>query len=110
MRVAHKWTPVLVSLLATPLFLLWAVIFAGGGHGSYLPAKILFPYAMLLAIPRRRIILPFFLLLVAQYPLYGILYSLVRGRRLRVLLTLVLVIAHVWAAAACFLTGDEAFS
>jgi hypothetical protein len=37
---------VIVGFLLTPLFLWLALVSAGGGHGNYGAARILFPYSM----------------------------------------------------------------
>lgn len=47
MKASANTKPFLVSIMATPVFLLAAAVFAGAGDGSYLLAKILFPFTML---------------------------------------------------------------
>lgn len=49
------------------------VIAAGGGHGSYVPAIVLFPYSMALAVPLGSIAPPLVGLAILQYPAYGVL-------------------------------------
>lgn len=73
---------------------------AGGGHGSYLPAKLLFPFTMLLALPRGPIS-PFGMVLaVLQFPVYGgILAAAFAAGRQRYAVAIVVGL-HVLAAAA----------
>ena len=63
--------PLVVSLVATPLFLLAAVASAGAGHGNDLLAKILFPFTMLSTLVFGLIIVPAIALAVLQFPFYG---------------------------------------
>ena len=60
-------------------FVLAAVIVfisAGAGHGTYLPAKILFPYTMMAAIYLGISVNPALMTLaIAQFPLYGVLLT-----------------------------------
>jgi hypothetical protein len=55
-------------------------IAAGGGHGSYLPASLLFPFSMLLAGTTRSISARAIALALAQYPLYGWVLSRARSQ------------------------------
>jgi hypothetical protein len=48
-----------------------AVLLAGGGHGSYLPAKFLFPFTMGSIYWLGSITKPFVFLAIVQFPFYG---------------------------------------
>jgi hypothetical protein len=61
--------------LVTPLLLIIAVFFLGGGHGWYEPAIILFPLGFLGAIRQNSDTL-FIILALLQFPLYGLLLDL----------------------------------
>ena len=52
-----------------------AVTAAGGGHGTYIPATILFPYTMLLASADKLISNPLIALALLQFPTYGLLIA-----------------------------------
>lgn len=69
-----------------------------GGHGSYLPAKLLFPYTMLIAGDSIGIF--GFLLALVQWPLYAaaVVFG---GAARRFHVTGALSAAHVAAALAC---------
>jgi hypothetical protein len=45
---------------------------AGGGHGDYRLAMMLFPYTMLSALIFDSITVPFIALAIIQFPLYGV--------------------------------------
>src|ERR1041385_5747678 len=81
-------TPIIVSLLLTPVALFAAIASAGAGHGNYLWAKIFFPYTMISSVlyqtnnaPRLLNVLLWIVFPIVQYPLYGIIVSLANRRR-----------------------------
>ena len=62
---------VLGFCLLTPVLAMFTVVVAGGGHGSYMPAKILFPYSMAATAFTREITTPLMVAALVQYPVYG---------------------------------------
>lgn len=50
-----------------------SVLAAGAGHGTYLPARILFPFTMFSTILCGSITTPFIAIGLVQFPLYGFL-------------------------------------
>ena len=46
-------------------------MFAGGGHGTYIPAKIIFPFTMLLANLYNEIGVIGFIIAIIQIPIYS---------------------------------------
>lgn len=82
--VDHKpvnWTRAGLSFGAGLLLLLFCAFMAGGGHGSYLPPKILFPYTMLLTAWSDDSITPIGMVVAAlQMPVYSLLADLGRAR------------------------------
>ena len=109
MKNSKFWAPVIASLAATPLCLLAGLGSAGGGHGDYVWARVLFPYTMLSALAFGTISVPFLLLAVIQFPLYGLTLGAAakRGRLLSALLVLAAV--HALSAAASFFEHGENF-
>ena len=103
MKASEFWKPVIVSLVATPVFLLLGIASAGAGHGNYFLAIILFPFTMLSAVVFNSITTPFMLLAVAQFPLYGVSFGAARLRGKAVPLAIGLFVAHVAVATLCFL-------
>ena len=73
-RTWHKWIGFSVGVLVTLPALWLAWISAGGGHGDYLWAKLLFPYTMIVPMLRGcPIIMPLIVVGLVQFPIYGIL-------------------------------------
>lgn len=79
---------------------------AGGGHGTYVPAAILFPFTMSISALVGKIPTVLVALALAQYPIYGVLVALAK-RSTRVWAGLVCV-HGVSAAAALFLVTQSA--
>ncbi|MCC9165602.1 hypothetical protein [Pontibacter harenae] len=67
----YKWTSRLT--LFCPVFLIIALLLAGGGHGWLEPAIILFPLGLLSIVVTDSLNVVSLLLAVIQYPLYGLL-------------------------------------
>lgn len=60
----------------TLLLLIFAVFFTGGGHGTYIPAQIIYPYTMILAKLQLEIGYFGFILILIEIPIYGyIIYN-----------------------------------
>ncbi len=91
--------PILLTLSLAAL----VTFVAGGGHGSYLPAKLIFPYSMLAAQLLGAINIIPMLLGVVQIPLYFFLI-----RRDKKLIYIVLAI-HILAIYGCFNLGEQIF-
>jgi hypothetical protein len=100
--------PLVVSLVATPLFLLAAVASAGAGHGDYLLAKILFPFTMLSTLVFGSIIVPAILLAVLQFPFYGFILGRANVKGSLGARAAVLLLIHMLVVAGCLvLIGDN---
>jgi hypothetical protein len=68
-----------LGLLAFVFFVLLSIGFAGAGHGTYLPAKLLFPYSMLLPSLRGNAITgPLIAVATIQFPAY---FLIIQGTR-----------------------------
>lgn len=65
--------------IAAPILVFAAMTAASGGHGSYLPAKILFPYTMASTALTGEITIPFVALGFLQYPVYGAVLDAARS-------------------------------
>lgn len=102
--------PQVVTLVATPLFLLAAVASAGAGHGSYLLAKILFPFTMLSTLVFGSIIVPAIALAVLQFPFYGFILGRANVKAAWAHGAVVLLLIHMLAVAACFILIGDNFS
>jgi hypothetical protein len=94
---------VLLCVSIGGLVTLPAVASGGAGHGTYLFARVLFPYTMLLTRLTDTVTLPLTVLGLAQFPLYGAVVGLAasRGRAWLVRLRW-LTLAHLGAVVLCF--------
>ena len=102
MKTSEFWKPIIVSILVTPLALLFAFLSGGAGHGDYFWAKILFPYSMLstLIIESNTLLI---LLTLIQFPFYGFLLAFAGEREWLRRFAVGCSIAHIVAAILCFI-------
>jgi hypothetical protein len=106
MTKQYKWTVKLCLL--TPLLLVIAVFAMGAGHGTYIPAMGLFPFGMLGILFQDRISVPFIVIAILQYPLYGfIVDKATSSRQLRLSLLAILLTHIVLATLIIKLTGEN---
>ncbi len=110
-RMIGNWTryiirsallSVLAGFLITPVLFVIGAILSGGGH-SLTVITILFPYSGLVGFALKDISnWPAELLLIVQFPLYGLLLTLSYRSRRFVYYVIVLVVLHAAAASLCF--------
>lgn len=63
----------------------------GAGHGTYIPSILLFPFGMLGVLLEDRISVPFIIIGILQFPVYGyIIDKALHSRRLLIILLSVL--------------------
>jgi hypothetical protein len=90
-------------LIITFLCLLVTIFFAGGGHGTYIPAKIIFPFTMLLAKLTNEINFIGIILALIQIPIYNrILMNKPKWKYL-------LIGIHLFAVILCFYFNNDSF-
>jgi len=63
---------IIISFI-TILILTFTVLSMGGGHGFFWPAKIIYPYSMIISVLNNQIGILAIILAVIQVPIYGIL-------------------------------------
>jgi hypothetical protein len=110
MKTPRFFVPLLVSLVVTPPFLWVAIASVGGGHGHYLGAKILFPFALLSARILGSAFASLILLALVQFPLYGLMLGKANVKRQFLPCLATLLAIHTLATAACFIFSGENFS
>ena len=77
-----SWLRAGLALGVGLLLMYGSALIAGGGHGSYLPAKVFFPYTMLLTAWSDDSISPFGLVVAAlQMPLYSMFVDIGKRRK-----------------------------
>ena len=97
-------------VVIAPVLALFAAGAAGGGHGSYMPAKILFPYSMAATAFAREITPPLMVAALVQYPVYGGILAWARSAgRFRPGL-LALAATHLVAVVLAFGMSNRSFT
>lgn len=99
----NKLRTTLKLSLITPLLLVICVFPAGGGHGTYIPAIIFFPFGLISFILFDELITPFIILAILQFPLYGILLDYNIGKGKKRLIINSICIAHIVLTIVIFL-------
>ena len=110
MKASAISKPFLVSVVATPFFLFAAAASAGAGHGSYLLAKILFPFTMLSTLVFGSIIVPAIAVAIIQFPFYGFILGRATLKGSLLVRSVALLVIHILAVAACFILIGDNFS
>ena len=64
---------IVLKFITTILFLLLTIFSVGGGHESYLLAKLIYPYTMLIANCKNEIGIPGIILAIVQIPIYALI-------------------------------------
>jgi hypothetical protein len=84
---------------------------AGAGHGTYIPAIVLFPYTMGIAVALGNIAVPLVVLALAQYPAYAALLGCASSQRRRRAIWVILARLHVAAVLVtlAFAATDDTF-
>lgn len=78
-----------------------AILAAGGGHGTYLPAVLLFPFTMLSTAACQAITVQWSWAAIVQFPLYGAVLAVARLLGATRVAALCLGMIHLSAVIAC---------
>lgn len=105
----RRLVPVVAGIALSVLFGAVSVLATAGGHGTYVPAALLFPAALLLAIELTIVSNAVLWFAAVQWPLYGLMVAVAagRGRERGVMIWLTLI--HAVLVAACFLLDRGQF-
>lgn len=98
--------PIITSLFLTAILLAVAAVSGGVGHGNYTLAIVLFPYAALAAVVLDHFFnstIPMIVIATLQFPLYGTLISINRGRVSERTVVMALLALHAVAASVAVL-------
>lgn len=63
------------TIISTILILFITIMFTGGGHGTYLPAKIFYPYTMIISELQDFIGITALLLAIIEIPIYVYIWN-----------------------------------
>jgi hypothetical protein len=86
-----------------------ALLAAGAGHGTYIPAKVIFPYTMLLALAFEEVTVPLMVLAVVQFPLYGLVVGMAYKWGKPLIVAFLLGLVHALAVCLCFFLALSTF-
>ena len=87
-----------------------AVAAGGGGHGTYLPAKCLFPYTMLSTRWTEGITTPFIVVALLQFPVYGIILAKANTRQKGAWALCVVAAIHLFAVVLTLMSSGRGFA
>ncbi|MBE8725925.1 hypothetical protein [Flavobacterium hungaricum] len=99
---SYKWTK--RFLILTPLFLLFCMIAAGGGHGFVQPIFALFPFAAFTCIWFAELSFFNLILAILQFPAYGLLIDKSNDKRKTMLMISIL---HILIVGLIFVFVNE---
>ncbi len=107
MDVTLKWTKRLFLLAIGLIFI--AFLTLGGGHGSYIIAILLFPFGFIGILYSRWIEVPYIILGLIQYPIYGLLIDSFRYRKGYKWILLSIISIHLILAVSILILRGENF-
>jgi hypothetical protein len=106
--------PFLVTLALSPFLNLLGIYSAGFGHGTYIWARILFPYSMIVsyigisldglvnAWVSNFLMALWIILFLSQFPIYGVLLGISNQKGKLPLTMSIIVIVHLVLTVTCF--------
>ena len=94
----------IVITLITFLILAFVVLSMGGGHGFFWPAKIIYPYSMIISVANNQIGILAIILAVIQIPLYSVVIN--KKSKWKFLILGI----HIVSAIICLNIPTETFS
>lgn len=100
---------IIYLIIAEFVAIFMAMLFAGPGHGSYAPARIIFPFTMLSTIFHENIRGVYILLGLIQFPAYGLIASSVKNTKMFKPTIGLLCIIHVVVVIIVFKFHNEYF-
>lgn len=95
---------IILSLIVTIICLGIVVFFAGGGHGTFIPMKLLFPYSMIIGIANENINWVAIVISIIQFPIY--IFTLHKKSKWK----LIVPILHILAIIIVFNLSDQIFN
>ena len=103
MNERWRFLPLLVAFVSDTLAACAISVFlCFGGHGTYIPAKLFFPYTMISTALFSKITPPFILLACVQFPAYGMVLAVANRRGCLKSVARQLGIIHLVAVALSF--------
>jgi len=94
MILNYKWTK--RFSLITPILIIICIYLGGGGHGLYKPTMVLFPLATLNLAWQDQLSIPFMIVGIFQFIIYGFLIDNTKNKKLVIACILLLHIIMVF--------------
>lgn len=95
---------IILSLIITIICFGIVVFFAGGGHGTFIPMKLLFPYSMIIGVVNENINWAAIVIGIFQFPIY--VFTLYKKSKWK----LIVPILHTLAIIIVFYLSDQIFN
>ena len=102
MKNSNWKIPFVFTYVLTPIAVFLAIISGGAGHGDYFSAKFLFPYTMATASVFDQIYIPFAILALFQFPIYGYILKKVNETNKIIKASLIILVLHFLMIAVVF--------
>jgi hypothetical protein len=100
----------IVGILVAPIALFAAVASGGAGHGHYVAARLCFPFTMASTYVFKTITIPFIVLAVLQYPIYGLLIGRATKEKKARAVAWTLGALHLALVAILFVAPSQSFA
>jgi hypothetical protein len=97
------------SLIAEAIGILIATFAAGAGHGSYAPARIIFPYTMISTVFHENIRGIYLIFGLIQFPIYGLVIASASNTKYIKQIIIILTILHFVAVYYVFTNHNQYF-
>jgi hypothetical protein len=90
--------------ILTPFLLIGVIFLMGGGHGFYAPGILLFPTGLISFSIYHELQIPFIILAIIQYPVYGLIIDKSINKPKSILFILLF---HLGLSLLVFMTTNE---
>tara|TARA_R110000868_G_scaffold407736_1_gene689476 strand:+ start:58 stop:390 length:333 start_codon:yes stop_codon:yes gene_type:complete len=103
--------PLYISLAITPLAFWFGIILSGGaGHGDYYWTKILFPLIIISANIFGQILIPFLIIGIIQFPIYGVIIGKANENNKLLITAISILVFHILTVWSAFNFSSDSFS
>lgn len=98
-----------LSLIAEAIGIVIATFAAGAGHGSYTPARIIFPFTMMSTVFHENIRGIYLIFGLIQFPIYGLVLAWATNTKYIRKIIIILTILHFVAVYYVFTNHNQYF-
>jgi len=105
-----KYLPILFGILIEVFLLVICIFLMGGGHGTYIPTKLFFPYTMLSTIGNESMSTFFIIIGLSQYPMYGLIIQYAKSEKSKTSRFFTILVVHIIAVILVFALQNNNFN